>query len=199
MRYKIPKSYAGMRVGLLGGSFDPAHEGHLNICLHSLKRFQLDQIWLLVSPGNPMKNQNPLSLNKRMDHAKNIFQHPKIKITNIETQLKTRFTYHTLLLLKQLYPSTNFTWIMGADNMAQVHLWQDWKIIFSLMPVGVLARPGQGISARLSPAARKFATHQISESCSWKLGGAVAPAWCFVNLPMSQISSSEIRSLGLWG
>ncbi|MDB9924353.1 nicotinic acid mononucleotide adenylyltransferase, partial [Planktomarina sp.] len=112
--------------------------------------------------------------------------------------LKTRFTYHTLLLLKQLYPSTNFTWIMGADNMAQVHLWQDWKVIFSLMPVGVLARPGQGISARLSPAARKFASHQISESCSWKLGGAVAPAWCFVNLPMSQISSSEIRSLGLW-
>ena len=88
---------------------------------------------------------------------------------------------------------------MGADNMAQVHLWQDWKVIFSLMPVGVLARPGQGISARLSPAARKFSTHQISDSCSKRLGGAIAPAWCFVNLPMSQISSSEIRSLGLWG
>ena len=198
MRYKIPKSHAGMRVGLLGGSFDPAHEGHLNLCLHSLKRFQLDQIWCLVSPGNPMKNKNPLSLNKRMEHAKNIFQHPKIKITNIETQLKTRFTYHTLLLLRQMYPTTNFTWIMGADNMAQVHLWQDWKVIFSLVPVGVLARPGQGISARLSPAARKFATHQISENFSRRLGRAVAPAWCFVNLPMSLTSSSEIRSLGLW-
>ena len=198
MRYKFPKSHAGMRVGLLGGSFDPAHEGHLNICLHSLKRFHLDQIWLLISPGNPMKNQNPLSINKRMDHAKKIIQHPKIKITDIETQLKTRFTHQTLLALKGLYPTTNFTWIMGADNLAQVHLWQEWETIFSLMPVGVLARPDQGILARRSPAARKFATYQISENQSRTLGTAPAPAWCFVSLPMSQISSSEIRSRGLW-
>ena len=198
MRYKFPKSHAGMRVGLLGGSFDPAHEGHLNICLHSLKCFHLDQIWLLISPGNPMKNQIPLSLKKRMDYAKKIIRHPQIKITDIETKLQTRFTHHTLLALKKLYPTTNFTWIMGADNLAQVHLWQEWETIFSLMPVGVLARPGQGILARRSPAARKYATHQISENQSRILGTATAPAWCFVSLPMSQTSSSEIRSRGSW-
>ena len=198
MRYKFPKSHVGMRVGLLGGSFDPAHEGHLNICLHSLKRFQLDQIWLLISPGNPMKNQNPLSLNKRMDHAKKIIQHPKIKVSDIETTLKTQFTHHTLLALKKLYPTTNFTWIMGADNLAEVHLWQEWETIFSLMPIGVLARPGHSILALRSPAARKFSLYQIPENQSRTLGTAAAPAWCFVSLPMIQTSSSEIRSRGLW-
>ncbi len=198
MRYKFPKSHAGLKVGLFGGSFDPAHDGHLNVCLHALKRFNLDQIWLLISVQNPLKEKNPSSLDKRVNHAKRVFQHPKIKVTKIEALLDTHFTYHTLLTLKQLYPSTQFTWIMGADNLATVHLWEEWEMIFSLMPVGVLARPRQGLLALRSPAARKFASYQIVQKDSQRLSSMDAPAWCYINLPMSRTSSSEIRSIGLW-
>ena len=198
MRFNLPKSCSGLRVGLLGGSFDPAHEGHVRISLHALKRFDLDQLWWLVSPGNPLKQKGPASLSRRLEYAKCFVDHPRIKVTDIESQLQTRFTCDTLLELKALYPSTHFTWLMGADNLAQIHHWQDWQSIFEMMPVGVLARPGQGLAAQCAPAARRFAGARIPNHAPQILSRAVAPAWCFVSLPLSQSSSSDIRKRGAW-
>ena len=198
MRFNLPQSNAGLRVGLLGGSFDPAHQGHLRISLHALKRFDLDQVWWLLTPGNPLKQKGPASLNRRMTFAKALLKHPRIKVTDIEAKLQTRFTYDTLREITALYPSTKFTWLMGADNLAQIHHWQNWSAIFEILPIGVLARPGQGLAAQCSPAARLFSGCRIPNRTSRMLGHATAPAWCFVNLPLSQSSSSEIRNRGIW-
>ena len=199
LRFNLPKSNAGRRVGLLGGSFDPAHEGHVRISEQALKRFDLDQVWWLVSPANPLKPQGPAPLDKRVAHAKRLIDHPRIVITDVETQLDTRFTCDSLRGLRAIYPSTRFTWLMGADNLAQIHHWRDWQNIFQLMPVGVLARPGQGLAAQCAPAARRFASARLSARASRLLSHCAAPAWCFVDMPQSLASSSAIRNRGGWG
>ncbi|MDE0784483.1 MAG: nicotinate-nucleotide adenylyltransferase, partial [Planktomarina sp.] len=169
MRFNLPPSRAGLRVGILGGSFDPAHEGHVKISLQALKQFDLDQVWWLVSPGNPLKNDGPAALDQRVKFAREEVYHPKVKVTKIETYLQTNYTCDTLDALKALYPKTKFIWLMGADNMAQMHLWKDWKHIFEIMPVGVLARPGQSLPARCSVAARHFVRGRISSDASQAL------------------------------
>jgi nicotinate-nucleotide adenylyltransferase len=198
MRFNLPPSRAGLRVGILGGSFDPAHEGHVKISLQALKQFDLDQVWWLVSPGNPLKNDGPAALDQRVKFAREEVYHPKVKVTKIETYLQTNYTCDTLDALKALYPKTKFIWLMGADNMAQMHLWKDWKHIFEIMPVGVLARPGQSLSARCSVAARHFVRGRISSDASQALPSSKVPAWCFVNLPLSHSNSTAIREKGEW-
>jgi nicotinate-nucleotide adenylyltransferase len=198
MRFNLPPSRAGLRVGILGGSFDPAHEGHVKISLQALKQFDLDQVWWLVSPGNPLKNNGPAALDLRVKFAQKAVNHPKVKVTKIESYLQTYYTCDTLHALKALYPKTNLIWLMGADNMAQMHLWKDWKHIFEIMPVGVLARPGQGLLARCSVAARHFERGRISSHASQALPSAKVPAWCFVNLPLCHSSSTAIREKGGW-
>ena len=194
----MPPSRAGLRVGILGGSFDPAHEGHVKISLQALKQFDLDQVWWLVSPGNPLKSNGPAGLDRRVKFAREAVNHPKIKVTKIESYFQTYYTCDTLHALKALYPKTKFIWLMGADNMAQMHLWKDWKRIFEIMPVGVLARPGQGLLARCSVAARHFERGRISSDASQALPSSKVPAWCFVNLPLSHSSSTAIREKGEW-
>lgn len=198
MRFNLPPSRAGLRVGILGGSFDPAHEGHVKISLQALKQFDLDQVWWLVSPGNPLKNDGPAALDQRVKFAREEVYHPKVKVTKIETYLQTNYTCDTLGALKALYPKTKFIWLMGADNMAQMHLWKDWKHIFQIMPVGVLARPGQSLPARCSVAARHFVRGRISSDASQALPSSKVPAWCFVNLPLSHSNSTAIREKGEW-
>lgn len=199
MRHAFPIARPGQIIGLLGGSFDPAHAGHVHITCEALKRFGLGQVWWLVSPGNPLKANGPAALEQRMEHARRVMRHPRVKVTDIEAELGTRYTAQTLAALLPLYPGVRFVWLMGADNLAQLHKWQDWRWIMDTVPVGVLARPGDRISARLSKAARLYAAHRISAQNSQMLGTAEAPAWCFVNVPMSSQSSSAIRASGLWG
>lgn len=194
----FPPARAGMSIGLLGGSFDPAHAGHVQITKAALKRFELDRVWWLVSPGNPLKSKGPAPLTDRMIAARQIMQHPRVTVTDIEAQIGTRFTAETLATLRARYPGVRFVWLMGADNLAQFHLWQDWHSIIETVPVGVLARPGQRISARMSPAARMYRRWRIPGRASALLGQATAPAWCFINLPMSEASSTAIRARGEW-
>ena len=198
MQQGFPIARAGEVIGLLGGSFDPAHQGHAHITREALKRFGLDRIWWLVSPGNPLKPQGPAPLETRMARAAAIMQHPRVIITDVETRLGTRYTAATLDQLSALYPGVHFVWLMGADNLAQFHKWQRWRDIASTTPLGVLARPGDRISARMSPAAAFFARARIPGRASQLLGRAAAPAWCFVNVPMVEQSSSAIRSKGGW-
>lgn len=198
MRHQYPYAATGQVVGLLGGSFDPAHAGHVHITREALKRFGLDQVWWLVSPGNPLKERGPAPLAKRMERAQRVMQHPRVQVTDIEASLGTRYTAQTLAKLRQNYPKVRFVWLMGADNLAQFHLWQDWRQIADSVPMGILARPGQRISARMSRAATLYAPNRIPGRYSQLLARAEAPAWCFVNVPMHDASSTAIRAKGGW-
>ncbi|MFK7838238.1 MAG: nicotinate-nucleotide adenylyltransferase [Sulfitobacter sp.] len=198
MRNEYPYAAPGQVIGLLGGSFDPAHEGHAHITREALKRFGLTKVWWLVSPGNPLKSRGPAPLTARMAHARTVMQDPRVEVTDIEAKLGTRYTAQTLAKLRVLYPRVRFVWLMGADNMAQLHLWQDWRQIMESVPIGVLARPGQRISARMSRAARLYAPYRIPGRYGQMLARADAPAWCFINVPMNDASSTAIRARGGW-
>lgn len=197
-RAGLPVAGRGQVVGLLGGSFDPAHEGHVHITRAALKRFRLDRVWWLVSPGNPLKARGPAGMGKRLIAARRLMRHPRVTVTDIETRLGTRYTAQTIAALVRLYPHVRFVWLMGADNLAQFHRWQDWRRIMETVPVGVLARPGDRLAARGAKAARIYRAARILGPGSEVLGRRTAPAWCFVNLPLNEASSSAIRARGDW-
>ncbi|MDJ0641001.1 MAG: nicotinate-nucleotide adenylyltransferase [Paracoccaceae bacterium] len=194
----FPPAKPGMCIGLLGGSFDPAHEGHALITREALKRFGLDEVWWLVSPGNPLKTRGPAPLADRMRHARKVMQHPRVHVTDLEARLGTRYTFQTLAEIMARYPGVRFVWLMGADNLATFHKWESWRSIMGLVPVAVMARPGQRISARMSPAAQVFRRHKIKARAAVSIGRAEPPAWVFVNVPMRDISSTRIRENGDW-
>ena len=198
-RYLVPHATRGQAIGLLGGSFDPAHGGHVHITREALKRFGLDRVWWLVSPGNPLKAHGPAPLDRRMAAAQAIMRHPQVTVTDLEAQTGTRYTAETLNVMRQLYPGVRFVWLMGADNLAQFQRWDRWESIIKTVPMGVIARPGQRLSARMSKAAERYADYRLPGRASQLLARATAPAWCFVNVPMVDISSSAIRARGDWG
>ena len=188
----------GRVVGLLGGSFDPPHGGHVHITRTALIRFGLDEVWWLVSPGNPLKERGPAPIAERIAAARTIMRHPRVRITGIEAALGTRYTAETIAALQDRFGRTRFVWLMGADNLATFHHWRDWQEIMARVPVGVLARSGQRISARMSKAARLYAPHRLKGRRASLLGRAAPPAWAFVNMPMHSASSSAIRADGRW-
>lgn len=198
MRTGYPPARRGQSVGLLGGSFDPAHAGHVHITHEALRRFGLDRLWWLVTPGNPLKERGPAPLADRMARARALMQHPRVTVTDIEARLGTRATADTLAALHAAYPGVRFVWLMGADNLAQFHRWQNWREIMQSTPIGILARPGDQISARMSPAARIYRRYRLPAQASHLLAGAEPPAWCFVNVPMVDVSSTAIRASGGW-
>ena len=196
MRVGLPVAFPGMSVGLLGGSFDPAHEGHAHLTREALKRLGLDRVWWLVSPGNPLKPNPPAPLAERIARAGQVMDDPRVVITDIEARIGTRYTAETLRRLQVLYPGVRFVWLMGADNLAQFHRWDRWRDIMAMVPVGVLARPGSGLRARLSVAAQIYGGNRLRRGET--LARRRPPAWVFVNLPMNDASSSEIRARGGW-
>lgn len=195
-RHNLPHAPKGARIGLFGGSFDPAHEGHAHITRHALRRLALDQIWWLVTPGNPLKAHGPAPLDERLAHARGLMRHPRVTITPVEAALGTRYTADTLAALLRLYRGRHFVWIMGADNLAGLHHWESWRAIMGMMPVAVMARPGQQRRALASVAARSFAAQRLPEQRARDLAAGAPPCWCFLRLPMRDISSSELRALG---
>ena len=139
----MPLARPYQHIGLLGGSFDPPHAGHAHITREALKRFRLDQVWWLVSPGNPLKAAAPAPLARRMAAARALIDHPRVLISDFEARAGTRYTAETLRALMARYPQVRFVWLMGADNLAQLHRWQNWQWILENVPVGVRARPGR--------------------------------------------------------
>ncbi len=198
MRHLLPYARAGQVIGLLGGSFDPPHAGHVHITREAIKAFGLDRVWWLVSPGNPLKERGPAPLNRRMAAAQALLDDPRVEITDIEAQIGTRVTAETLAEMRRLYPGVRFVWLMGADNLAQLHRWGKWRELMETVPLGVVARPGDRISARMAPAVRAYAGARLDGQARRLLGRAQAPAWCFVNVPMVDISSTDIRARGDW-
>ncbi len=198
MLYRLPHTRPDQVVGLLGGSFDPPHAGHVHISREALRRFDLDQVWWIVSPGNPLKTRGPAPMAQRIAACQALIRHPRLHVTDFEAQAHTRYTAETLAMLQAAHPGVRFVWLMGADNLAQLDQWQDWHSIVARVPLGVLARPGQRISARTSKAAQIYRRYRIPGRQSRALALADAPAWCFVNVPMTAISSTQIRARGDW-
>ena len=150
----LPPAYPGMRIGLFGGSFNPPHEGHRLVALQALKRLDLDAVWLLVSPGNPLKDHADLApLAERIEATRRIVDHPRIRVTGFEAAHGFTYTYETVRFLTTTHPGVKFVWIMGADNLAQFHRWERWRDIAALLPLAIYVRPGSTRHAPISPAA----------------------------------------------
>jgi nicotinate-nucleotide adenylyltransferase len=189
----FPSVEPGLTIGLLGGSFDPPHEGHVHITKLALKIFNLSKIWWLVCPENPIKSLTPSDLNSRFFASKKIMKHPSVVITDLERKFKTKYTFQTLIKLKKLYPSTKFVWLMGADNLINFHHWKNCDWIMKNIPVGVLARPEEQIKAGLSRTAIKFGNYRLPKEKSIILSNYIPPVWTLSTGPMRNISSTEIR------
>ena len=198
MRNGFPYARRGQVIGLLGGSFDPAHDGHVQLTETALRRLPLDRIWWVVSPGNPLKAQGPAGMAARIGHAHRLMDHPRVEITDIEARLGTRYTAETLRALRRLYPGVTFVWLMGADNMVQLSRWRDWKEIVTTTPMAIFARPGTRIAARTAKAATVFRRGRLRAEQAARLPRRKPPAWVFLNMPMMPVSSSAIRAAGGW-
>ena len=198
MRWQDPKAGPGQAVGLLGGSFDPPHAGHAHLTREALKRLALDRVWWLVSPANPLKRAAPAPMEARLAACRRVIGHPRVSVTDIEARLETRATIDTLRALRRRYPSLRFVWLMGADNLASFHHWDSWQEIMALVPVAVLARPGQRMAALNARAARQFAQARLPATASPLLASCRPPAWIYLDMPMRRDSSTALRHAGGW-
>lgn len=184
-----------MRIGLFGGSFNPPHAGHRLVSLTAMRRLGLDRVWWLVTPGNPLKDRSRLApLASRMAAARQVADHPRIVLTDVEAAIGTRYTYDTLRYLVRRCPGVRFVWIMGADNLADFHRWQHWRAIARLMPLAVVDRPGATWRAAGSRAGQFLAPYRIDESDAGLLPGLAPPALVFLHGPRSSLSSTLLRS-----
>jgi nicotinate-nucleotide adenylyltransferase len=194
---KLPAFGPGMTVGLFGGSFNPPHEGHRHASLVALTRLGLDRVWWLVTPGNPLKdNQRLPALETRVAAARRVADHPRIAVTGIEAAIHTRYTYDTVRWLTRRCPGVTFVWIMGADNLAGFHRWQHWRAIASLVPIAVVARPGATTRGPLSKTGRVLARWRLPEERSHRLVQCPPPAWVFLHAPLDYTSSTALRARG---
>lgn len=193
MHIRLP--YTGSRkIGLLGGSFNPAHQGHVSISLTALKKLNLDEVWWIVSPGNPLKDKTDLlSFKHRIMQAKNIIGHHNIQVLDFEASLSSPYTIDTLTWMRLRKRKTRFVWLMGADNLVQFHRWQGWQKIIRLMPLAVINRPSFSQKALHSKAAQTFWRLHIAEYKARTLLTHQRKRWVFLNAPLSQLSSTSIR------
>lgn len=186
--------YANLTVGLLGGSFNPAHDGHRHISLYALKALGLDRVWWLVSPQNPLKPAAGMAgLAERIAEAQQVAAHPRIEVTGIEQSLGTRYTVDTLHELTKRFPKTRFVWLMGADNLRQIPRWRGWQRIFRMVPVAVLARPAYSLNALNGKAAQRFARRRVDVHGVKGLARRRRPAWVFLRNPLHPASATAIR------
>jgi nicotinate-nucleotide adenylyltransferase len=190
----LPPFWPGMRIGLFGGSFDPAHDGHLRVSLEALKRLHLDQVWWLVSPQNPLKGNAPSNdLARRIAAAEAVARHPRIRVTGIEAELGTTYSAKTLARLLPRLPGVHPVWMMGADNLASFHRWRDWQRIAATLPIAVFNRPGDTQRALSAPAAKALARFRLAAADAPLLAATPPPAWIFLPSPHIDISSTALR------
>jgi nicotinate-nucleotide adenylyltransferase len=190
----LPPTAPGQKIGLLGGSFNPPHSAHLQISEVVLKRLGLDQVWWLVTPGNPLKGRAELApLGERLVLCRAVAKNPRIEVTSFERDLPAPYTAETLAFLKRRSPLVRFIWIMGADNLADFHRWRRWREILTMVPIVVVDRPGWRLKALASKAARAFAASKVPETEARALVARPPPAWTFLTGPLSPVSSTDLR------
>lgn len=192
---EIPPSAPGMRIGLFGGSFNPMHEGHLLVMAETLRRLALDALWVMVTPGNPLKDNKALpSLQSRVLAARATITHPRIRVTGFEAAKGFSYSWQTVDFLTTSLPGRRFVWIMGADSLADFHRWQRWRDIAVRLPIAVYVRPGESRRALASRAATTLDHAQIDESDAALLADCAPPAWVYLQGRRSALSSSAIRA-----
>jgi nicotinate-nucleotide adenylyltransferase len=190
----LPPAFAGQRVGLMGGTFNPPHEGHAVCATTALRRLELDQLWWMVTPGNPLKSGDGLpSLATRIAASRRLASDPRIKVTGFEAALGSAYTYETVRFLKLRLPGVRFVWVMGADNLATFNRWQHWRGIAGLVPMAVVDRPGWRHKALASPAASRLARFRVPESEAARLPFMRPPAWMLLSTRLSEASSTAMR------
>ncbi|TPW31821.1 nicotinate-nucleotide adenylyltransferase [Martelella alba] len=188
----MPHCERGMVIGLFGGSFNPPHEGHLLVAKLAIQRLGLDQLWWMVTPGNPLKTGSaPLA--ERLGESRRLARDPHIKVTALEKGLATSYTAKTIRIIKARHPGVHFIWIMGADNLADFHRWQQWKAIARMVPMAVIDRPGSSLAHLSSKTARTFARYRVHERNAATLHLRQPPAWTFIHGPRSPLSSTALR------
>ncbi len=193
---RLPAHAPGLRIGLFGGSFNPAHDGHRMASLTALRRLKLDRVWWLVTLGNPLKDNSALPpLEARIETARRLADHTRIRVTGAEASLRTRYTADTLRALKLRCPGVRFVWIMGSDNLAGFHRWNEWRAIARMMPIAVIDRPGSTHRALASPAANWLSRYRLSETEAAALATSEPPAWVFLHGRRSDQSSTRLRAL----
>jgi nicotinate-nucleotide adenylyltransferase len=191
---KTPPFAPGLRIGLFGGSFNPPHEGHRAASLLALRRLRLDQIWWLVSPANPLKDARKLApLAKRVEAARRVSQHPRIKITTVEAAIGATYTFETITFLKQRCRGVHFVWLMGADNFRIFDRWQRWADIARLVPIAIIDRPNSTLTALHGRAAESLSPFRLNETDGALLATAMPPAFLFLHGPRSPMSSTALR------
>ena len=184
-----------MRIGLFGGTFNPPHAGHRLVCEIALKRLALDRIWLLVTPGNPLKNANGLApLDQRMAAADALMRDPRIVVSDLEARIGERYTIDTLRYILARAPGVRFVWLMGADNLVQFNRWRAWRAIADLAPIAVVDRPGATLKATAAKAAHALAPYRRPEAEARALPDRDAPAFVFLHDRRSPLSSTALRS-----
>jgi nicotinate-nucleotide adenylyltransferase len=191
----LPLHSDGMRIGLLGGSFNPPHRAHRAISLFAIKRLRLDRVWWLVTPGNPLKDQDTLrDLEARTEAARRVADDPRIDVSCLESVIGTRYTVDTVKYLRRRASGLRFVWIMGADNLAQFHRWQNWRRMATLVPIAVIDRPPQSFRALNAPAAQALARYRLPENEARRLADHRAPAWVFLTGLKMNLSSTGLRN-----
>ena len=191
----IPFYSNGMRIGLLGGSFNPPHVAHRAISLFAIKRLKLDRVWWLVTPGNPLKENGALrDLGQRTEAAREMADDPRINVSCLESVIGTRYTVDTISYLRRRASGVRFVWIMGADNLAQFHRWENWRRIASEVPIAVIDRPPQSFRALAAPAAQALTRYRLPENQASRLADQRAPAWVFLTGLKLSLSSTGLRN-----
>lgn len=186
-----------MRIGLFGGSFNPIHAGHVLVMEETLRRLELDALWVLVTPGNPLKDHADLKpLAERVTAARAAITNPRIRVTGFEAQKGFRYTWQTVRFLVQSMPDRRFVWIMGADSLATFHRWERWQDIAATLPMAIYARPGSSRRALASRAALALSRSQIDQEAAPILASLAPPAWVYLHGRQSPLSSSAIRAAG---
>jgi nicotinate-nucleotide adenylyltransferase len=191
---RMPHAERGMAVGLFGGSFNPPHGGHRLVAETALRRLKLDQLWWIVTPGNPLKDNSGLApLSARIALSEACSEDPRIKVTAFEAGYRIRYTADTIALVRRRNPGVNFAWIMGADSLRGFHRWERWRDIARSIPIAVIDRPGATLSFLSSTMAKTFDHARIDETDAPLLPRLTPPAWTFIHGPRSSLSSTALR------
>lgn len=191
---KLPAFGAGQRIGLFGGSFNPAHAGHRHVALTAIRELQLDWLWVLVTPGSPLKNTPELSMRERMQRLAPLMRHPKVILSDLEAKAQVRFSLQTVKLLKKRAPLAHFVWVMGADNLKDFHRWQGWEAILELLPVAVIDREEGRFAGQNSKAAQYLSGFRLRSEEAAALPYLPPPAWVFLHGKHIRLSSTGIRT-----
>jgi len=191
--------HRGRRIGLLGGSFNPAHDGHRHISQLALSRLGLDEVWWLVSPQNPLKSEAGMApFESRLKSASEVACDRRIRVSAIEAEFGTRYTADTLKALQSRYPAARFVWLMGADNLVQISRWRAWTQIFKTIPIAVFARDSYDSKALSELASVRFRRARIPEHAARLLPDAAPPAWVFLRIKPHPATATELRQNGAW-